>query len=133
MVVCYESPAAIDIKTRENDPIMRGKVTSVPEGHTKWERIDAQGPMTYGELVKKIENDYKVKLNLCICNGATIYMEPSSNTKRLNMKIEDIYEEVTKAKLDKSVKSLRLEVAGDVIADDSYAELPNVKYILKKH
>lgn len=133
MFVFSEPPPAIEIKTRENDPIMLGKVTSVPEGHTKWGRIDAQGPLTYGELVKKIENEYKVKLNLCICNGATIYMEPSSNTKRLNMKIEDIYEEVTKAKLDKSVKSLRLEVAGDVIADDSYAELPNVKYILKKH
>ena len=124
------SPSAepIKITSKEFDHIIGGPVKAIPENHTKWDTIDLHSSMTIRELIKKIENDYEVKVSAIVCGQVTIYMEIMGD-KNIDVLIEERVEQVTKSKLTTNIKSLRLDIVGD-INDDTSAIFPAIIYIL---
>lgn len=132
MFVFSEPPPPIEIKSKEFDPIMAGPIKAIPEGHTKWEKITMQGPLTINDLEKKFKEEYKVAVTMVLCGELTLYMDHSSPKERKTKKIEDLVEEIAKKKIEPSVKSLRLDVMGDTIEDSVTVVMPCIKYWLKK-
>ena len=71
--------------------------------------------MTCGQLIDYIMEKYYVKVFI-ICSGiSTIFdLNMPSHEKRINQKIEDIYNAYSKVKLSDNIKELYLEISGDI-------------------
>jgi ubiquitin-activating enzyme E1 len=132
MFVFSEPPPAVLIKSKEFDVVMGGPIKAIPEGHTKWEKIVLQGPLTINELEKKLKEEYKISLSMVGCGDKTLYMELMSPKERKAMQIEKILEEVSKEKILPTVKSLKVDVMGETLDTSTTAIVPSIKYILKK-
>ena len=87
--------------------------------------------MTCGQLIDYIMEKYYVKVFI-ICSGDStiINLDMPSHEKRINQKIEDIYNAYSKVKLSENIKELYLEISGDI--GDVTALMPTFKYIFKK-
>ena len=69
--------------------------------------------------------------SMIVCGELPLYMAGMSPKARLQMRIEDIIEDVAKSKLGAAVKSLRIDVIGDSNEKHITALIPGIKYILK--
>ena len=74
---------------------------------------------------------YQVEIQCVTANEITIIQAwlPSHESK-INKKIEDIYNEMSKIKLDKNDKYLLLEVSGE--KDDITVKFPLIEYYFQK-
>ncbi len=130
MFVFSEPAPALKIKSKEFDPVMGGPVQAVPEGHTKWERIEIKGPIKLEELINQIQKQYNVEITMVVCGELPIYMAGMSPKERLGKIVESIVEEVAKSKLGPTVKTLRLDVMGETVEKRMSAVMPGIKYWL---
>ena len=111
---------------------MGGPIQAIPEGHTKWEKIEMTGPLTLEQLITKILKEYKVEVSMVVAGELPVYMAGMSPKNRLAKKIEVIVEELAKSKLGETVKTLRLDVMGDSVDKKISSVLPGIKYKLSK-
>ena len=73
---------------------------------------------------------YQVEVSIITAGNTTIIQTFMGNAKtRLNRKIEDIYNEVSKVKLSEDTKYLNLELSGDI--GDATAIMPTFRYVFK--
>ena len=86
--------------------------------------------MTCQELIDYIMEKYQVEVSIITAGNTTIIQTFMGNAKtRLNRKIEDIYNEVSKVKLCEDTKYLNLELSGDI--GDATAIMPTFRYVFK--
>ena len=86
--------------------------------------------MTCQELIDYIMEKYQVEVSIITAGNTTIIQTFMGNAKtRLNRKIEDIYNEVSKVKLSEDTKYLNLELSGDI--GDATAIMPTFRYVFK--
>ena len=126
-----EPKPAIQMKDKDNDPILLGPVKAIPPNWTVWDQITIDKSMTVQELIDYILEKYKVEVSIITARNVTIIQTfmPSSKAK-LNQKIEDIYNNSAKVKLGENDKVLNLEISGDI--GDATALMPLFRYVFKK-
>ena len=129
-IIMSEPKPVIKMQDKENDPILLGPVKAVPFGWTVWDFITINKSMTCKELIDYIFEKYNVEVSFFIAGNVTIIQTfMSSSKKRMDQKIEDIYNSEAKIKLHKNLKHLYLEIFGDI--GEATAIMPRFKYIFK--
>ena len=117
-------------KDKDNDPTLLGPVKAIPLNWTVWDKIVINKSMTCQELIDYIQEKYGVEVSIITSGNVTIIQTfMPSNKRRLNQKIEDIYNSSAKIKLDKNAKYLLLEISGDI--GDATALMPLFRYNFK--
>ena len=126
-----EPKPAIQMKDKDNDPILLGPVKAIPPNWTVWDKITINKSMTCQELIDYVMEKYKVEVSIITAGNVTIIQTfmPSSKA-RLSQKIEDIYNANSKVKLGDNVKNLNLEISGDI--GDATALMPQFRYVFKQ-
>ena len=125
-----EPKPAIQMKDKDNDPILLGPVKAIPPNWTVWDQITIDKSMTVQELIDYILEKYKVEVSIITARNVTIIQTfmPSSKAK-MDQKIEDIYNSIAKVKLGENDKVLNLEISGDI--GDATALMPLFRYVFK--
>jgi len=126
-----EPKPAIQMKDKDNDPILLGPVKAIPPNWTVWDKIIIKKSMTCQELIDYVMDKYKVEVSIITAGNVTIIQTfmPSSKS-RLGKKIEEVYNENAKVKLTDDVKVLNLEISGDI--GDATALMPQFRYVFKE-
>lgn len=118
----------IHMKDQEYNELLDGPSKAVPPGWTVWDIIEIKGPMTCQELVAYFQKEYGVKILGISSNFKTIILMFMPNKiKKLNLKIEEIYEK--NYGLKKGQNYLWLDIVGK--KDNIDAVMPKIKYIFK--
>ena len=130
-ILMSEPEVVIQMKDKEYDALLLGPVKAIPPKWTVWDKIIVDGSMTCQQFIDYVLEKYNVEVSNIIANGITIIQTfMPSNKSRFDKKIEDIYNEHSKNKLDGSVTYLLLEVGGDI--GDATALMPKFKYNFRK-
>lgn len=131
LFVLTEPGEKIEVKDKENDPILLGPVKAVPPKWSVWDKIVIQGPLTVKEFISQINTTYNVDVSIITSKGVTIIQTfMPSNKDRLNQRIEDIFVKNSKYELRESVTYIPLEISADT-QDGSTALMPIIKYIFR--
>ena len=125
-----EPKPAIQMKDKDNDPILLGPVKAIPPNWTVWDKITLNKSMTCKELIDHILKEYNVEVSIITAGNVTIIQTfmPSSKA-RMGQKIEEIYNANSKIKLGENDKVLNLEISGDI--GDATALMPMFRYVFK--
>ena len=111
---------------------------AVPEGWNIWEVIEMKGPKTCGELINEFKDKYNVTIDMLVGNGELfLNLMFEAAQKKLGLKIEDVYEESKKKKIEKNY--LLIQVCGNVpeakIGGKTFKNvstfIPPIKYYFK--
>jgi ubiquitin-activating enzyme E1 len=118
----------IHMKDEEYNIIFDGPTKAVPPGWTSWDIINLKGPMTCQNFVDFFQKEYGVKILSISSNSKNIIsMFMPSKIKKINLKIEEVYENNYGLKKDQSY--LWLEITGK--KDNIHAIMPKIKYNFK--
>ena len=86
------------------------------------------------QFIDYIKKEYNVEINSIISNQINLYSKNIKNDgnedPKLNKKIEDVYNMLSKIKIFENKKFLMLEILGDI--GDFIAKMPLIKYNFKK-
>ena len=110
----------------------------IPKGRTVWDKIEIKGSKTCGEIIEFLKKEYNVDIDMII-SGEVILINtifPSFQSK-IGMKLEDIYNEKAKYKLEKNYMMINVigeientEIEGEKVENAS-VNMPTIKYIFK--
>ena len=130
VMIMSEPREAIKNQDKENDPLLLGPVKAIPPNWTIWDKITINKSMTCKELIEYIMKEYNVEVSTITAGNFTIFQSYSKTAKaRMTKKIEEIYNEQSKGKLNDNIKHLYLEISGDV--GEAMALMPLFKYVFK--
>ena len=129
-LIMSEPREAIKNQDKENDPLLLGPVKAIPPNWTIWDKITINKSMTCKELIDYIMKEYNVEVSTITSGNFTLFQSYSKTAKaRMTKKIEEIYNEQSKGKLNDNIKYLYLEISGDV--GEAMALMPLFKYVFK--
>lgn len=95
---------------------------------TKWEKINIKGPWTVKQFKEHFESTYKIEVSMITYGSATVFSSyGSDSTKRLDMRIEEAIESVTKKEFAKWRRFIPIGVSGNT-TDGVDCILPDVRY-----
>lgn len=101
LFVLTEPAEKIVMKDKEYDEMLLGPVKAIPPDWTVWDHIDINKSMTVAEFIDFMKKDYNVDISVIACNNVTIVQTFMPNNKdRYPLKIEDIYKQKSKIKLE---------------------------------
>lgn len=110
------------IKSKDYDPISMSAVKSIPEGYTIYDKtVINQGSLTLKQLFDYMEKTYNVEVSLASSGKFALYnayLPQNKHAPRLQMKIEDVYKQVTEEELPQHSNWLQMEVSGCVKGQD---------------
>ena len=139
-------------KDVDYDPILMGPVKSippskhlpVPKGYknekidwTNWDTIDVEGPKTLGQAFEQLKTSFGVDPSIVTLGKQVIYsIYPMKEEykKRLSVKIDDIYAEVSGAPFPAHRRYIPLTVSGSLInekGEEVDANMPIIRYKVK--
>lgn len=131
-IILFSEPLPpVRTKSKDYDPIVMGPVKAYPEGFSTWEKLHVQGPCTLQQFIDVIANEHKLKVNIvssgktCIYNG---YLPKNKHGDRLGRVLQELYEEVSGAKIIPGRRYLAIEVSCEGIEDGSDYAIPVIKY-----
>ena len=121
-------PDVKHIQDQEYNELLDGPSKAVPPGWTVWDIIEIKGSMTCQSLVEYFQKKYEVKIMAISSNSNNIIvMYMPSRVKKLNLKVEEIYEK--NYGLKKQQNYLWLDIVGK--KDNIDVMMPKIKYIFK--
>ena len=121
----------IKMEDKEYDELLLGPVKAIPPKWTVWDKINVNGSKTVKEFIDFIKKEYNVDVSVISSNGVTIIQTfMPSNTNKMGLKIEDIYNSESKFPIPETQNFMFLEVSGDI--GDASALMPLFKYNFKK-
>ena len=93
-----------------------------------WDIIDIKGPMSCLEFVEYFQKKYEIKISSISSNSKTIiFMFMPSKAKKINRKIEEIYENDYGVQIKQNY--LWLDIAGK--QDNIDVIMPKIRYYFK--
>ena len=135
----FDQPSEpVKILDTEYSEKVRGPMKAVPEGWNTWDVIEMKGPKTCGELINEFKDKYNVTIDMLVGNGELfLNLMFEAAQKKLGLKIEDVYEESKKKKIEKNY--LLIQVCGNVpeakIGEKTFKNvstfIPPIKYYFK--
>lgn len=117
-------------KDKEHDVVLMGPVVAIPKGWNTWSRIEIDGGITLKEMNEIVKERHNFNVSTVVCGNLSLwnsYMDTTNH--RLDMKIEDILEELGRKKYKGKLYE-RLDIAGE-LEDMTDVSCPYVKYRLK--
>ena len=123
---------------KEYDPKILKPLKYIPEKFCSWDYIKIESPMTIKQLKDKIKNEYKVEIDYIIF-GENFFCNLIDDN--MELKIEEIYEQVTNNRIDKNkrfiifetlIKDLPEAYIEKKIYKDVAVVMPPFKYYLNK-
>ena len=100
MFVFSEPDEVAKMQDKEYDPMLLGPVKAVPPNWTIWDKIKILEPITLGDFVEKMKQEYGVVLNMLTYGEVTLFsdyfVDAAEAKVRMPMKIEEVYKRVTK-------------------------------------
>ena len=126
----------IKMQDKEMDPLLMSPTKAIPEGWNCWDKIEIKGPKTIGELIDYLKKTYNVDVDILTVNGVTIIATFLDGAKKkMDVKIEDAYQQISEKKLDKNY--LNIQVIGNInnvtiegkTFEKASAFIPPIKYI----
>lgn len=118
LFVFSEPDPAKKTKSKDYDPILMGKVKSIPEDYTVYDKIVIEGPMTFQQFFDHMKSTYKVDITLVSAGKCALfndYLPGKKHSVRLPLFIEDIYRQVSDEPIPDGRKYLAIEVGGEVV------------------
>ena len=110
------------IKSKDYDPISMSAVKAIPEGYTIYDKTHVnKGSLTLKQLFDHLEETYSVEVTLVSCGRFALYnayLPGNKHAPRLEMKVEDIYKQVSEEELDETKNWLHIELGGSVKGED---------------
>ena len=89
-----------------------------------------------GEMFEHLEKKYNIEITLVSCGQYALYnayLPGGKHKARLQMKVEDVYNQVAETPLGPYKKQLQMELGGTCRdEEDCDFQVPSVKYIFKK-
>ena len=125
-------------KDQKENKIIGAPVKVIPENSSCWDKIKINGSKTCKEIIDYLKEKYGIDVDILSC-GDIILINTilPSHIKSLDRKLEDIYNEKAKFKLENNymivdvVASISdIEIDGEKIEYAS-ADIPEIKYIFK--
>ena len=128
LYVIFNPPDEKHMTDEEYNIIFDGPTKAIPPGWTAWDIIDIKGPMTCLEFVEYFQKKYEVKISSISSNSKTIiFMFMPSKAKKINRKIEEIYENDYGVQIKQNY--LWLDIAGK--QDNIDVIMPKIRYYFK--
>ena len=125
-------------KDQKFNKIIGIAVKVIPENCSCWDKIKVTGSKTCQEIFDFLKEKYNINVDI-LSSGDVILINTvmPSSSKNLNRKLEDIYNEKAKFKLDKNYMIINIvsyiqnvEIEGEKIESAS-VDIPIIKYIFK--
>ncbi|EER10587.1 conserved hypothetical protein, partial [Perkinsus marinus ATCC 50983] len=116
--------------SKEYDPIAMGPVRAKPEGFTPWMKLVINhGPEgTLRELIDWLAKEQNAEVMILSSGNACLYNAfLPAHKKRLDQKMPELYEEITKQKIPPTRNYLVLEVSASDMDDQVDTTLPTIK------
>ena len=135
-VICFENVRMAKYIKDGNDELKPGskKHKLIPEKYSKWDYLVINESLTIKQFIDYIKREYNVEVSSIISNQINLYSKNIKNDgnedPKLNKKIEDVYNMLSKIKIFENKKFLMLEIIGDI--GDFIAKMPLIKYNFKK-
>ena len=113
-------------------------VKVIPKGRTVWDKIQIKGSKTCRELIEFLKKEYNIDIDMLV-SGEVILINTmfESSKKKMDLKLEDIYNEKAKFKLEKNYMIINIvadmadvEIEGTKVEAAS-VDMPVIKYIFK--
>mmetsp|Transcript_14512 Transcript_14512/g.25515 ORF Transcript_14512/g.25515 Transcript_14512/m.25515 type:complete len:1057 (-) Transcript_14512:8-3178(-) len=116
--------------SKDHDPIIMGPVRAKPEGFTSWDKVLVNiGDATLKQFVDYMENEVGVEVMIMSAGNACLFNSYlPAHKKRLNDKVTEVWETVTKQKLSPKKSYLTLEVSASDPEDGIDVMIPTIKF-----
>ena len=113
-------------------------VKIIPENSSCWDKIKIKGSKTCKEMIEFLKEKYNVDVDILQCGDIPLFnIVLESSKKNLDRKLEDIYNEKAKFKLEKNYMMIivvanieNVEIEGEKVEYAS-VDMPVIKYIFK--
>ena len=134
----FSEPSEVKkIKSKDYDPISMCKTKSIPEGYTIYDKtVVDKGSLTFQELFTHLETTYNIEVTLVSAGNYALYnsyLPGNKHKPRLQMKVEDVYKEVSTEPLVGGRNYIQMEMGGSCKdEDDTDFQMPTLKYIFTK-
>ena len=119
-----------------------GPVKAIPEGFNIWDKVEIKGSKTCKELFDHLLEKYNIVIDFLIANGEIIISSLDENeyNKKIGRKIEDLFFENSKLKLNKNINYLLLQTVANIKKtkigkqelENVSVEMPPIKYLFKE-
>ncbi|CAD6195430.1 unnamed protein product [Caenorhabditis auriculariae] len=119
-----------------SEPIAAPKKKYGDKSFTLWDRIDITGPITLEKFITELKNSTGLDVSMVSAGACLLYaffMPEARKKQRLNTDLRGIYEELTKKKIDPTVRYIVLEpmmTDPNIMDDDNDVEIPYIRYSL---
>ena len=114
---------------------MAGPVKALPEGFTIYDKTTINvGSLTFKQLFEWLKTNIGIDVSMVACGKVACYnayLPGNKHKPRLDMKVEDVYLDISKETLPLGRYYLVLEVSGETIDDGSDFTMPPIKYCFK--
>eukprot|EP01116_Phalansterium_solitarium_P005095 TRINITY_DN1640_c0_g1_i4.p1 TRINITY_DN1640_c0_g1~~TRINITY_DN1640_c0_g1_i4.p1 ORF type:complete len:1025 (+),score=498.95 TRINITY_DN1640_c0_g1_i4:192-3266(+) len=100
-----------------------------------WDRFEVQGDITLQQFIDYFKDKYQLEVTMVSCGVAMLYsffMAKDKLAERLNRKLSEVIESVTKQPLPTTRDDVTMEICANRIEDDEEAEVPSVRYIFRQ-
>ena len=120
-------------KSKDYDIIMLGPVKALPEGFTIYDKKTINvGSLTFKQLFEWLKTNIGIDVSMVSCGKVACYYDYLPGHKqRLDMKVEDVYLDISKETLPLGRYYLVLEVLGKTVDGGSDFTMPPIKYCFK--
>jgi len=124
------------VKSKDFDPIMGCPVKAIPEGWTIYDKTHVdQGSLTFQQFFDYLKEKVGIEISMVACGKVALYnayLPSQAHKPRLQQKVEDVFNQISKEELPADRRYLVLEVSGETVDDGSDFNIPPVKYCFKK-
>jgi len=131
--VMSEPLPPMQTKSKDYDPIIMGPVWAKPEGFTTWDKVDMNlGNATLKEFVDYLLKEVGVETMIMSAGNACLYNAYlPAHKKRLNEKVSELWETVTKQKLSSKRNYLVIEVSASDPDEGIDVQIPTIKFTFR--
>ena len=109
--------------------IDKTKYKFIPENFTIWDLIEINETLTIKQFIEYMKEKYNVVVNSINSNNLNLYDSIKNNIK-INNKIEEIYNEISKIKIFENKTFLIIDIYGKI--GNFEIKMPKIKYKFKR-
>mmetsp|Transcript_21396 Transcript_21396/g.33094 ORF Transcript_21396/g.33094 Transcript_21396/m.33094 type:complete len:458 (-) Transcript_21396:85-1458(-) len=119
----FSEPTEVNkVKSKDFDPITLCKTKSIPEDYTIYDKtLVNMGSITFKQLFAHLAEKYKIEVTLVSAGKYALYngfLPGNKHGPRLDMKVEDVYNQVSEKPIPQGKKYIQMELGGSCTDED---------------